>query len=373
MASGTEIGPLVPLDQNNNSSNIKKMGKNYEKYSLRPRSIQKRIETEKRAKEPKKIPKPKLKPPPLSKYRRKTANARERSRMQEINFAFDALQRLVPQYPILPVNAQGKTCEKLTKITTLRLAMDYISKMSKQLGKGESQNGVSEGAVVMEDDRFSNMSPGSSSAASSSEFSPASSSSSSYTLSPSPVFPIQPSVPTSTPNFLQTVMRSVVLPPPTSSRRSNVNQGSFPSSALMTSSFLSTSKSSPSYLPSFSTSLPLSSSSSSGPYVLKLPTTAKFNHPINQSMSSLIIKCSGDGNRTGSLSSLTESDLSEYTSDLLSDEGSSLDDPMFDDIIGVDSGVCGTVDDLDHLILESDGESLHFGSNLNESYTHPVH
>jgi len=49
---------------------------------------------------------------------------------------------------------------------------------------------------------------------------------------------------------------------------------------------------------------------------------------------------------------------------------------MFDDIIGMDSGVCGTVDDLDHLILESDGERLHFSSDMNinmsENFSHPV-
>lgn len=52
-----------------------------DKYNLRTRSIQNRIETEKRKKEPRK-PKPKQRPPPLSKYRRKTANLRERCRMQ---------------------------------------------------------------------------------------------------------------------------------------------------------------------------------------------------------------------------------------------------------------------------------------------------
>lgn len=109
-------------DKNNNnpSSNAgrrkdsHKKSKDYEKYSLRPRSIQNRIETEKRQKgEIKKEPKPKQKPPPLSKYRRKTANARERGRMREINTAYELLQQAVPQYPILPTNAQGKTCEKV--------------------------------------------------------------------------------------------------------------------------------------------------------------------------------------------------------------------------------------------------------------------
>ena len=52
------------------------------KYNLRTRSIQNRIEAEKKRKNPRREPKPKQKPPPLSKYRRKNANARERTRMQ---------------------------------------------------------------------------------------------------------------------------------------------------------------------------------------------------------------------------------------------------------------------------------------------------
>lgn len=40
----------------------------------------------------------KHRPPPLSKYRRKTANARERSRMKEINSAFETLRKAVPSY-----------------------------------------------------------------------------------------------------------------------------------------------------------------------------------------------------------------------------------------------------------------------------------
>lgn len=53
-----------------------------DKYNLRTKSIQNRLETEKRKRSPKKEPKPKQRPPPLSKYRRRTANARERTRMQ---------------------------------------------------------------------------------------------------------------------------------------------------------------------------------------------------------------------------------------------------------------------------------------------------
>lgn len=60
----------------------------------------------------------------VHRYRRKTANARERSRMREINEAFEALRRAVPH---LAVDAHN---EKLTKITTLRLAMKYISALN---------------------------------------------------------------------------------------------------------------------------------------------------------------------------------------------------------------------------------------------------
>ncbi|XP_076312829.1 uncharacterized protein LOC143226140 [Tachypleus tridentatus] len=94
------------------------------KYKLRPRSIINRIETEKR-KQCKKIPKPKQKPAPLSKYRRKTANARERDRMQEMNQAFEKLRKAVPEIP----NKAGSS-SKLTKITTLRLAVNYIAALT---------------------------------------------------------------------------------------------------------------------------------------------------------------------------------------------------------------------------------------------------
>lgn len=130
-----------------------------EKYSLRPRSLQVRLETELRRRgvqpptplvpcgrdSPVAAPtrarrstanhdKPKHKPPPLSKYRRKTANARERSRMREINAAFETLRRAVPQLPTpnaAVVASRG--CEKLTKITTLRLAMNYIEALTQIL------------------------------------------------------------------------------------------------------------------------------------------------------------------------------------------------------------------------------------------------
>lgn len=140
-----------------------------EKYSLRPRSIAKRLEVEQKLKQPvlaKRAPKPKQKPAPLSKYRRKTANARERSRMKEINQAFETLRRAIPAAADSPSpysphhsasspspssssssssdrssyggggggsSSSSSNCEKWTKITTLRLAMDYIEALTRVL------------------------------------------------------------------------------------------------------------------------------------------------------------------------------------------------------------------------------------------------
>lgn len=77
-----------------------------EKYKFREASIKKRIEVEHRKKEPKKRgPKPRPKTQPMSKYRRKTANLRERQRMGEINSAFERLKEKIPT-PAQPMNAK---------------------------------------------------------------------------------------------------------------------------------------------------------------------------------------------------------------------------------------------------------------------------
>ncbi len=61
-------------------------------------------------------PKPRPKSAPMSKYRRKTANMRERQRMGEINCAFERLRDRIPN----PVMMSGRgRCEKLTKINIL--------------------------------------------------------------------------------------------------------------------------------------------------------------------------------------------------------------------------------------------------------------
>ena len=87
-------------------------------------------------------PKPRPKPLPMSKYRRKTANLRERERMGEINRAFDHLRTKIPtplsvppppapQCPnttsedTTPTKASSK-CEKMTKINILHVAINYI-------------------------------------------------------------------------------------------------------------------------------------------------------------------------------------------------------------------------------------------------------
>ncbi|XP_060532077.1 helix-loop-helix protein delilah-like [Cylas formicarius] len=119
-------------DNNNSDASCPKE----DKYSLRPRSMRKITELAKEAQletHSKQInkshAKQKQKAAPLSKYRRKTANARERNRMREINQAFETLRMVIPhmQAPTTSSN------EKLTKITTLRLAMKYINALSSAL------------------------------------------------------------------------------------------------------------------------------------------------------------------------------------------------------------------------------------------------
>ncbi|XP_056648916.1 neurogenic differentiation factor 6-like [Diorhabda sublineata] len=121
-------------DQNNNNQYIQKHHTS-EKYLLRPRIFLRKhnsnSEDEERDYERNK--KLKRKAAPLSKYRRRNANARERTRMKEINRAFETLRKVVPQMAY-----QHQQNEKLTKITTLRLAMKYISTLSEVLSNQRS-------------------------------------------------------------------------------------------------------------------------------------------------------------------------------------------------------------------------------------------
>ncbi|KAJ8938891.1 hypothetical protein NQ318_023208 [Aromia moschata] len=139
----SQISELNYTDANNNTNdefeNASSPAKE-DKYSLRPRSLRRVTESAKQAltetnSRQSKSHKPKQKAAPLSKYRRKTANARERNRMREINQAFETLRRVVPH---MQATQLPGTNEKLTKITTLRLAMKYISTLSAAL-KGSNE------------------------------------------------------------------------------------------------------------------------------------------------------------------------------------------------------------------------------------------
>lgn len=105
-------------------------------YNLRKKTLVNRIKTEKKKQLPK-TPKPKSSPAPLSKYRRRAANARERGRMEDINNAFETLKGVLP-------NIEEGPNFKMTKITTLRLAMNYISALRDMLGQSGSDDSTSE-------------------------------------------------------------------------------------------------------------------------------------------------------------------------------------------------------------------------------------
>ncbi|XP_066937803.1 uncharacterized protein [Macrobrachium rosenbergii] len=89
------------------------------KYQLRPRSLQARRFCDDWSFHDSLRDKPRQQP--LSRYRRKTANARERYRMRQINTAFESLRGVLPSWV-----CSRKAASDLTKITTLRLASAYI-------------------------------------------------------------------------------------------------------------------------------------------------------------------------------------------------------------------------------------------------------
>merc|ERR1712107_409395 len=74
--------------------------------------------------------------PKMSKYRRKTANARERMRMGEINVAYDRLKDTIPLPSVSAAGGKHK-CDKLTKINLLHIAINYIRTLQDILESGE--------------------------------------------------------------------------------------------------------------------------------------------------------------------------------------------------------------------------------------------
>ena len=123
----------ISSKSNNPAQNAKNKRNN---YKLRDASVKKRAEVETRQNQPRKRgPKPRPKSAPMSKYRRKTANLRERLRMSEINVAFEKLRDKLPN----PMEQAGKAkCEKLTKINILHVTINYIRAMENLLETGDS-------------------------------------------------------------------------------------------------------------------------------------------------------------------------------------------------------------------------------------------
>ncbi|KAK4324779.1 hypothetical protein Pmani_004589 [Petrolisthes manimaculis] len=132
-----------PVDTNNNTSNsntstrsdnIKDAGGCGGKYQLRPRALQARRRSDSEWDFQDSL-RHKPRPLPLSRYRRKTANARERYRMRQINRAFESLRGVLPAWV-----CSRRAAADMTKITTLRLASAYIRSLKDILDGAESQD-----------------------------------------------------------------------------------------------------------------------------------------------------------------------------------------------------------------------------------------
>lgn len=143
MVSLTEPPAVAPASCS--SSHITRRGssKITDKYSLRPRTVVRRLQQVERTRDTSSFKTSeskasKSRPPPLSKYRRKTANARERHRMKEINEAFETLRRILPDF----CSSRAVAASTMTKITTLRLAASYIRALSHILEDGRRPGNI---------------------------------------------------------------------------------------------------------------------------------------------------------------------------------------------------------------------------------------
>ncbi|MPC45385.1 Helix-loop-helix protein delilah [Portunus trituberculatus] len=142
MVQRTEIPTATPTattTSNNTHALHRSSSKTTEKYSLRPRKVVRRLQQLERGSLKNNDSRvPKSRPPPLSKYRRKTANARERHRMKEINDAFETLRRILPDF----CSRRAEPASAMTKITTLRLAVSYIRALSHILEDGRRPGNI---------------------------------------------------------------------------------------------------------------------------------------------------------------------------------------------------------------------------------------
>merc|ERR1712088_1243978 len=100
--------------------------------SLRTTSVRKRLEIEVKMKQPKTKGRMSKKAR-LSKYRRKSANAKERERMKKQNDVFEVLKQILPCD-----KAKKKEDDKETKVTTLRSAIEYINSLQSLLDDCEA-------------------------------------------------------------------------------------------------------------------------------------------------------------------------------------------------------------------------------------------
>ena len=101
-------------------------------YVLRPRTGMRRSWVEGGTPSPRGGRRGRGKSAPKSKYRRYTANARERDRMREINIAFANLRGALPSFTCRRVTS-------MTKIKTLKLAASYIRALTDLLSETPSE------------------------------------------------------------------------------------------------------------------------------------------------------------------------------------------------------------------------------------------
>merc|ERR1711953_932971 len=100
---------------------------------LRQSSVAKRLETEKARRQPR--VKERSRKKYMSKYRRKTENAKERERMKKFNEAFENLRQKLPSKVLV-----DNTGEKDTKVSALRSAIHYIKSLQDLLADCDSGN-----------------------------------------------------------------------------------------------------------------------------------------------------------------------------------------------------------------------------------------
>lgn len=126
-----------------------------DKYNLRKSSLRIRVEVERKQQQPRQK-KPKSRPPPLSKYRRRSANARERCRMKEMNEAYEELKKVLPHLALGTCESStwdsgtssssrqtDSSNNKPTKVAVLRVAINYIAALRGLLGYDDNNSNPS--------------------------------------------------------------------------------------------------------------------------------------------------------------------------------------------------------------------------------------